>query len=62
MTEKIISAECISCESTYSVNYMTELSSDEYPQHCPFCGEVIEEISEEYIDDDEFDEKDEWNE
>jgi hypothetical protein len=35
--------------------------SDETPNFCPFCGEKIEEISEEYIEDDNFDENTEWD-
>ena len=43
-------------------SYIEELVSQEYPEHCPFCGETIEEIQEEYIEDDE-DEMDngEWD-
>ena len=55
MTNKSLSGECLSCESTYSVAYMQEMVSQELPEHCPFCGEVIEELSEDYIEDDEDD-------
>jgi DNA-directed RNA polymerase subunit RPC12/RpoP len=60
MQEKTISGDCSECESTYNVTYITELASDEYPQHCPFCGSQIEEVVDEYIDDDDFDENEEW--
>ena len=62
MTNKSLSGECLSCESTYSVSYMEEMVSQELPEHCPFCGEQIEELSEDYIedDDDDLDTK-EWN-
>ena len=53
MTNKQISGECSSCESSFEVAYIEELVSQEYPEHCPFCGEVIEEIQEEYIEDDD---------
>ena len=53
MTNKIMSGECASCESTYVVQYMEELVSQDLPEHCPFCGEVIEELSEAYIEDED---------
>lgn len=34
--------------------------SQEIPEHCPFCGELIEEISEEFVEDDEIEEED-WD-
>jgi NAD-dependent SIR2 family protein deacetylase len=55
MTDKSLSGECLSCESTYSVSYMEEMVSQELPEHCPFCGEQIEELSEDYIEDDDDD-------
>lgn len=57
MTSKTVSGECLSCESTYSVDYLEELVSDEFPEHCPFCGETIEELSEEFSEDDENDDE-----
>lgn len=62
MTNKILSGDCVNCESTYSVEFVQEMVSQELPQHCPFCGEIIEELSEEYIedDDDEMD-NEEWD-
>jgi NAD-dependent SIR2 family protein deacetylase len=62
MTNKILSGDCLSCESQYSVEFMEEMVSQELPQHCPFCGEIIDELSEEYIEDEE-DEMDtgEWD-
>lgn len=53
MPNKSLTGECLNCESTYSVQFMSELVSQEYPEHCPFCGEQIEELSEDYIEDDE---------
>ena len=62
MTNKIMSGECASCESTYAVEYMEELVSQDLPEHCPFCGEVIEELSEAYIEDeDESDDDGKWD-
>jgi hypothetical protein len=53
MTIKVINGECSSCESTYSVEYSEELVAQEYPEHCPFCGEQTQELTEEHLDDDE---------
>jgi hypothetical protein len=55
MTDKSLSGECLSCESTYSVTFMEEMVSQDLPEHCPFCGEQIEELSEDYIEDDDDD-------
>ena len=55
MTNKSLSGDCLSCESTYTVTYMEEMVSQELPEHCPFCGEQIEELSEDYIEDDDND-------
>ena len=51
MTQKVISGECENCESSFEVAYQEELVSQEMPECCPFCGEHIEDIQEEYIDD-----------
>jgi hypothetical protein len=61
MTQKQLSGECLSCESTYSISFMEEMVSQDLPEYCPFCGEIIEELSEDYIedDDDELD-NEEW--
>lgn len=61
MSEKLVSAECIECESTFELAYVVGMVSDETPNFCPFCGEKIEEISEEYIEDENFDENTEWD-
>jgi hypothetical protein len=61
--EKTITANCDSCESTFEIEYIEELVSEELPEFCPFCGEHIDDITEEsYIEDDdnEGDEK-EWD-
>ena len=55
---KVITGECINCESSYEVAYVEQLVSSELPEHCPFCGEAIEEITEEYIEDDDLNEDD----
>jgi len=61
--EKSITAECHNCESSYEINYVEEIVSQEYPEHCPFCGEIIEEITESsYIDeDDDFKDDEGWD-
>jgi len=61
MTQKQLSGECLSCESTYSVSFMEELVSQDLPEHCPFCGEIIEELSEDYIDEDDNLDNEEWD-
>jgi NAD-dependent SIR2 family protein deacetylase len=60
--EKTITAECSSCESSYDVEYVQELTSEEYPEFCPFCGEPIDDLSEtNYIEDDELNDDDKWD-
>jgi NAD-dependent SIR2 family protein deacetylase len=61
MTQKIMSGDCSSCESTYSIEYMEEMVSQELPEHCPFCGEIIQELSEDYIDEDDELDDEEWD-
>ena len=58
MTNKVVSGECLECESTYAVEYVEQLVSQQLPEYCPFCGDTIEELSEEYIEDDDLDEDD----
>ena len=60
MNEKSITGECLNCESSYDIQYVEELLSQEYPEHCPFCGEPIEELSEDYIEDDDDLDDEEW--
>jgi len=60
MTEKSVTGECLNCESSYNIQYVEELVSQEYPEHCPFCGELIEELSEDYIEDDDDLDDGEW--
>ena len=55
MTNKSLSGECLNCESTYNVSFIEEMVSQELPEHCPFCGEQIEELSEDYKEDDDDD-------
>ena len=61
MATKTITAECNNCESSYDIIYMEELVSEQYPEICPFCGEHIEEIQEEYIEDDNDDDDNKWD-
>ena len=60
MNEKSITGECLNCESSYDIQYVEELVSQEYPEHCPFCGEPIEVLSEDYIEDDDDLDDEEW--
>jgi len=61
MSDKTVSGQCDNCESTYTVEYIEQMVSEEYPEHCPFCGEVIEELSESYIEDDDSIDEEEWD-
>jgi hypothetical protein len=53
MTNKSMTGDCSSCESTYSIEFTGELVSEEFPEYCPFCGETIDELSEEYAEEDD---------
>ena len=61
MSKKAITGDCLECESTYEIQYATELTSQELPECCPFCGSKIEDISEEYIDEEELPDDDQWD-
>jgi hypothetical protein len=61
MSEKITTAECENCESTCEIAFDEDYVSDESPTFCPFCGERIEVLNEEYIEDEDFDENEEWD-
>jgi NAD-dependent SIR2 family protein deacetylase len=50
MATKYTSASCASCESTFGVDFMEEMVSEDLPQYCPFCGEEIEDVVEEFGD------------
>ena len=56
---KTINGDCGNCESSFLISYTEMLSSKDYPEFCPFCGEPIEDLSEDYIEDVEEDEYDE---
>ena len=61
MTQKSITADCSNCESTFGVDYVEELVSEEYPEYCPFCGEQIQEVQESYIEDEDELDTGEWD-
>jgi hypothetical protein len=61
MTPKTVSGDCDNCESTFQIHYAQELVSEEYPDHCPFCGEPIDELSEDYIEEDDDSDNEEWD-
>ena len=61
MTDRSVMGECSNCESTYSVSFIEEIVSSEIPEHCPFCGEIIDEITENYIDDEDSEDDEEWD-
>ena len=59
---KEVTGECHSCESSYDIQYMEELTSEDYPQFCPFCGESIDELTEsDYIEDEDDLDNEEWD-
>ena len=58
--EKSLVGECLNCESSFSIQYVEELVSQDLPEHCPFCGEIIEELSEDYIEEDDNLDDEEW--
>ena len=62
--EKIITAECENCDSSFQIVYMEELVSEELPCCCPFCGENMDEknMQEEFLDDDLDEDMDPWEE
>jgi hypothetical protein len=53
MTNKSMTGDCSSCESTYNIEFTEEIVSEEFPEYCPFCGETIDELSEEYVEEDD---------
>jgi len=59
---KSVTGDCQSCESSYDITYMEELTSEEYPEFCPFCGEPISELTEsDYIEDENDLDNEEWD-
>lgn len=59
--EKVITAECDNCESSFQLSFEEDFVSDDLPCFCPFCGERIEDlVEEEYIEDEDFNENEEW--
>jgi len=58
--ERQITGECNNCESHYNVVYVEEIVSEELPEYCPFCGSEIEEITEEYVEEEDPDNED-WD-
>ena len=61
MTNKIISGECSNCESSYHIEYVEELVSEELPEHCPFCGEIIDQLTSIEEVEEELDDEDKWD-
>ena len=57
---KIVTGECLNCESSYEVAYIEQVVSSELPEFCPFCGEPIEDITEDYIDEEDEDDDTKW--
>jgi hypothetical protein len=60
MSDKIITADCNNCESTFEIAYEVELVSDELPSFCPFCGEAIEDITEQVYEEEDEDDVEGW--
>ena len=58
MNQKALTGDCINCESTFELNFYKEYVSTDQPQFCPFCGEIVEEFTDDYIEE-EYDEEEE---
>jgi hypothetical protein len=57
--EKSVTGECSGCESSFEVAYVEELVSQDLPEYCPFCGDVIETVIEQsYIEDEDDEDND----
>ncbi len=52
MPKKIVKEECSNCDSYFSISFQTEMVSTEIPAHCPFCGALIEDYDEEFVEED----------
>ena len=59
--QKQLSSDCSGCESQYSIIFQEESVSQDLPYHCPFCGELVEELTEDYIPDEELPDDERWN-
>ena len=57
---KQLKGDCSECESEYLINYTEVLASKEYPEYCPFCGSMVDDLSETFIEDGD-DEEETWN-
>ena len=62
MANKVIAGECLECESSYYVEFAEELTSKEIPHFCPFCGSPTDDVTEEDIEDEDYDYYDEKEE
>jgi len=60
MAKKNIKEECTNCDSYFRIEYDDNLVSNEIPEHCPFCGELIEDYDEEFVEEDLDPEDDDW--
>jgi predicted nucleic acid-binding Zn-ribbon protein len=60
MTKKSIKEECSNCDSYFTITYQTEMVTSERPEHCPFCGELIEDYDEEFVEE-ELDPQEDWD-
>jgi predicted nucleic acid-binding Zn-ribbon protein len=62
MSHRAVTGSCDSCESSFTISFEEAFVSEDDPEFCPFCGEVIEELTEEYIEDeDSEDDDDKWD-
>ena len=52
MKNRIFKAACLECESDYYVHFIDAFVDGE-PTHCPFCGSEVDDISEEYINEED---------
>jgi hypothetical protein len=61
MISKHISGDCSNCESVFDLVFMEELVSEELPQYCPFCGELIEGFRDDTEEDEDENESEDEN-
>ena len=39
-----ITIDCEGCDSVFTLEFKEDKVTQEYPEYCPFCGEIIEEL------------------
>ena len=57
--ETNLNIECFACGAKFTLTYDKDQVDDEKPEYCPFCCDLYEDA---YIDIEEDDDEDEWDE